>query len=53
MQYLSFFDEIEKIKVQDELCQFLGVNDDGVLEFSYADIVKSAGHSCRGILDIA
>jgi len=46
MKYLKFFDEIEKIIVHDELCKFLGVNEDGVLEFSYADIVKSAGHSC-------
>ena len=46
MKYLSFFDDIEKIVVYDDLCQFLGVNDDGILEISYVDIVKSAGHSC-------
>jgi hypothetical protein len=46
MKYLAFFDEIEKIVVYDDLCQFLGVNDDGILEISYVDIVKSAGHSC-------
>jgi len=28
------------------LCQFLGVNDDGIIDISYVDIVKSAGHSC-------
>jgi len=46
MKYLSFFDEIEKIVLYDDLSKFLGVNDDGILDFSYADIVKSAGHSC-------
>jgi len=46
MKYLSFFDDIEKIVVYDDLCQFLGVNDDGIIDISYVDIVKSAGHSC-------
>jgi len=46
MEYLAFFDEIEKIVVEDELLHFLGVNTTGVIEFSYVDIVKSAGHSC-------
>ena len=46
MKYRKTFDEFETITVKDELAKFLGVNDDGVIEFSYADIVKSAGHSC-------
>jgi hypothetical protein len=49
MKYLSFFDEIPKITLYDDLCQFLGVNDDGVIELSYIDIVKSAGHSCATV----
>ncbi len=49
MKYLSFFDEIEKIVVYDDLTKFLGVNDDGIIEFSYADIVKVAGHSCATV----
>ena len=49
MKYLSFFDEIPKIELYDDLCQFLGVNDDGVIELSYIDIVKSAGHSCATV----
>jgi len=49
MQYPKFFDTIENIVVYDELCKFLGVNEDGILEFSYADIVKSAGHSCATV----
>jgi len=46
MKYLAFFDEIEKIILQDELAAFLGVNEDGIIEFGYPDIVKTAGHSC-------
>ena len=46
MKYPEFFNTIENIVVYDELCKFLGVNEDGILEFSYADIVKTAGHSC-------
>ncbi|SFV61679.1 hypothetical protein MNB_SM-7-673 [hydrothermal vent metagenome] len=49
MQYPKFFDTIETIVVYDDLCKFLGVNEDGILEFSYADIVKSAGHSCATV----
>jgi hypothetical protein len=49
MKYLSFFDEIPTIKLHDELAQFLGVNDDGIIEFGYADIVKTAGHSCATV----
>ena len=46
MKYRKQFDKYEKIVVVDELAKFLGVNEDGVIEFSYIDIVKSAGHSC-------
>ncbi len=46
MKHLDFFDKIEKIVLKDELLQFLWVNNDGIIDFSYVDIVKSAGHSC-------
>lgn len=46
MKYPKFFDEIETIKLQDELSSFLGSLEDGLVEFSYLDIVKTAGHSC-------
>ena len=49
MNYLPFFDEIDKIRVYDDLAKFLGVNSDGIIEFSYLDIVKSAGHSCATV----
>lgn len=49
MSYLPFFEEIEKIALYDDLAKFLGLNDDGVIEFSYLDIAKSAGHSCATV----
>jgi len=49
MKYLKFFDEIEKIVVYDDLTQFLGVNEDGVVDITYPDVVKSAGHSCATV----
>lgn len=46
MKYPIFFDTIETIKLRDDLSSFLGSLEDGLVEFSYLDIVKSAGHSC-------
>jgi len=46
MQYPDFFDTIETITLQDSLSDFLGTFKDGIVEFSYLDVVKSAGHSC-------
>ncbi len=49
MKYPDFFAEIDSIVLRDELAEVLGVFEDGVIEFSYLDIVKSAGHSCPTI----
>ncbi len=49
MKYLKFFDEIESILLKDELAKFLGVNEDGIIELTYTDIVKMAGHSCATV----
>lgn len=46
MSYPAFFDTIEKITLHDPLCQLLGSNSDGILHYSYTDVVKLAGHSC-------
>ena len=46
MKYPKFYDEVEKIKITDELSDVLGAFEGGEIEFSYLDIVKSAGHSC-------
>jgi len=49
MVYPKFYDEIETIKITDELSNILGAFENGLIEFSYLDIVKSAGHSCPTI----
>lgn len=50
MKYPDFYNQIETIKLQDELSHFLGATQDGMVEFSYLDIVKGAGHSCPTVL---
>ena len=50
MTYPDFFNKIPIIKLRDDLSNFLGVFEDGIIEFSYLDIVKSAGHSCPTVL---
>ncbi len=46
MNYPEFFNNVPTIKLQDPLSDFLGTFENGVVEFSYLDVVKSAGHSC-------
>jgi len=46
MIYPPFFDQVETIKLYDPISEFLGVFEQGVLEFTYLDVVKAAGHSC-------
>jgi len=46
MKYPDFFNTIETIKLKDKLSNFLGTFENGIVEFSYLDVVKSSGHSC-------
>ncbi|NYT60194.1 hypothetical protein H0A65_14820 [Alcaligenaceae bacterium] len=46
MSYPAFFDLAPKIIMQDPLAALLGAANEGVIEYSYGDIVKLAGHSC-------
>ncbi len=46
MRYPKFYDEVEIIKVVDPLSNVLGTFENGMYEFNYLDVVKSAGHSC-------
>ncbi len=46
MKYPVFFDQIEHIILKDDLSAFLGATEDGIIEYSYLDVVKMAGHSC-------
>jgi formylmethanofuran dehydrogenase subunit E len=50
MNYPNFFKNIPTIKLQDPLSAFLGTFEYGLVEFSYLDIVKSAGHSCPTVM---
>jgi hypothetical protein len=49
MKYPEFFYNLPTITLYDDLAQFLGVTEDGILEVTYIDIVKSEGHSCAVI----
>lgn len=46
MKYPGFFDEIEHIVLKDDLSEFLGATEGGIIDISYLEIVKMAGHSC-------
>ena len=46
MNYPTFFDNTPTITLKDPLSDFLGTFEEGTVQFSYLDIVKSAGHSC-------
>ena len=46
MRFPEFFDAAPHIIVRDPLARFLGAAEDGVIEYTYADTVKLAGHSC-------
>ena len=46
MHFPEFFAAAPRIAVRDPLARFLGAAEDGVIEYTYADVVKLAGHSC-------
>jgi len=46
MKYPDFFNKVKTIKLKDNLSDFLGTFEDGVIEYNYTEIVKAAGHSC-------
>ena len=46
MEYPNFFNDVEHIILKDELSMFLGTNKDGIIDISFLEIVKMAGHSC-------
>ncbi len=46
MNYPTFFDKVEKIKLYDPLADFLGAIENGEIQIEYLDVVKFAGHSC-------
>jgi len=46
MQMPAFFDSAPRIVVEDALARTLGAVQDGIIEYTYLDAVKLAGHSC-------
>lgn len=46
MQYPAFFDQIEPLVLRDPLAEMLGAFAGGVMQISYLDVVRLAGHSC-------
>ncbi len=46
IEYPDFFDAIPRIRLHDPLAEFLGAAEGGLIEYSYLDAVKLAGHSC-------
>lgn len=41
-----FFTSVRSITLRDPLASFLGAMEDGLIEYTYLDAVKLAGHSC-------
>ncbi len=46
MQYPLFFECVESIVLKDPLSDVLGAFESGLIEYTYLDVVKLAGHSC-------
>ncbi|MDO9011780.1 MAG: hypothetical protein Q7U78_08240 [Gallionella sp.] len=46
MNYPDFFDAVPRISLHDPLAEFLGATENGLLQYSYVDAVRLAGHSC-------
>ena len=46
MKYPDFFNKVKTIKLKDDLSNFLGTFESGLIEYNYTEIVKAAGHSC-------
>ena len=46
MRTPAFFDAAPRIVMQDALAETLGAAQDGIIEYTYLDAVKLAGHSC-------
>lgn len=49
MKLPLFFDEVRTLTLYDPLAEFLGAAEDGLIEYTYHDAVKLAGHSCPTI----
>ena len=46
MTYPAFFETTASITLKDPLSEILGAFDEGLITYTYLDVVKTAGHSC-------
>jgi len=46
MTFPAFYEQAPRIVVRDALAEFLGAAEGGLIEYSYGDAVRLAGHSC-------
>ena len=46
MSFPAFFEQVPTISLRDPLAEFLGAAEQDVIQYTYSDIVKLAGHSC-------
>ncbi|MFH0709329.1 MAG: hypothetical protein V2A75_03890 [Pseudomonadota bacterium] len=46
MRTPDFFNDVTPIVVRDPLCEVLGAANNGIIDYTYRDVVKLAGHSC-------
>lgn len=46
MNHPIFYTSVPKIQLIEPLYELFGVNNNGVVEFSFSDVVKIAGHAC-------
>lgn len=46
MQFPEYYQQIEKIQLFDPLAEILGSSNEGIINFTFADAVRFAGHGC-------
>ncbi len=46
MKLPAFFDDIPILRIRDPLAETLGCAEGGILQYSYADVVRLTDHSC-------
>ena len=49
MNYPDFFDNVPPIHMSDPLAQLLGTAQNGLITYTYLDMVKLTGHSCHTV----
>ena len=53
MTYPAFFETTASITLKDPLSEALGAFDEGLITYTYLDVVKTAGHSCPTVAGVS